>query len=221
MPQKSTSDTLPRPYLVALTGGIASGKTAVSDQLAGTGILVIDTDVVAREVVKPGTVGLSEIIRVFGEDILQSNGALDRRALGLRVFNSPAARNQLEAITHPLIRDQVRADIDAARGRDVIVLVVPLLIESGLFEDADEVLVIDVPESTQRERLILRDDINVDQADKIMAAQTSRNARLGHADFVIENSGTRDQLEDQVTAYLGGLKARLNAHSESSTKPQA
>jgi len=221
MPKQSTSDTLARPYLVVLTGGIASGKTAVSDQLAGTGILIIDTDVVAREVVKPGTVGLDEIVRVFGEDVLQSNGALDRRALGLRVFDSPAARKQLEAITHPLIRDQVRADVDAARDQDVVVLVVPLLIESGLFEDADEVVVIDVPERIQRERLTLRDDISVDQAGKIMAAQTSRKTRLGHADFVIDNCGTRDQLEDRVTAYLRGLKARLNAHSESSTKSQA
>ena len=203
--------SLKRPRIVVLTGGIASGKTAVSDRLAEAGIPIIDTDVIARQVVKPGTPGLARIVEVFGPQVLQSDGALDRRALRQRVFDSPAARKQLEAITHPLIREQVDKDIEAAGTEPIIVLVVPLLIESGLFESADEVVVVDVPEPVQINRLLERDDITEEQAGKILAAQTRREERLKHADHVIDNSGSLRQLEERVDAYLQRLLAKSDA----------
>jgi len=204
-----------RPRIVVLTGGIASGKTAVSDRLAEAGIPIIDTDVIARQVVKPGTPGLDRIVEVFGPQVLQPDGALDRRALRQRVFDSPAARKQLEAITHPLIREQVARDVEAAGAEPVVVLVVPLLIESGLFETADEVLVVDVPESVQIKRLRERDDITAEQAGKILAAQTSREERLRHADHVIDNSGSLRQLEERVDAYLKRLLGVSGPDAES------
>lgn len=203
-----------RPRIVVLTGGIASGKTTVSDRLADAGIPIIDTDVIARQVVKPGTTGLARIVEIFGSHVLQPDGALDRRALRQRVFDSPAARRQLEAITHPLIREQVDKDIEAAGTEPVIVLVVPLLIESGLFKTADEVVVVDVPESVQISRLRARDDITAEQAARILAAQSSREERLRHADHVIDNSGSLRQLEERVDAYLQGLIGRPGADSD-------
>jgi len=200
--------SLKSPRIVVLTGGIASGKTTVSDRIAEAGIRVVDTDVIARQVVKPGTPGLARIVEVFGADILQPDGALDRRALRQRVFDSDAARKQLESITHPLIRDRVHQDIEAARSDPVIVLVVPLLIESGLFGEADEVVVVDVPETVQIDRLKQRDGIAEDQALKILRAQVSRNTRLAKADHVIANNGTLRQLEERVDAYLEGLRSR-------------
>jgi dephospho-CoA kinase len=200
-----------RPRIVVLTGGIASGKTTVSDRLAEAGVRVIDTDVIARQVVKPGTPGLARIVEVFGPAILQPDGALDRRALRQRVFDSAAARKQLEAITHPLIREQVRRDIEAAGSEALIVLVVPLLIESGLFGDADEVVVVDVPEGIQIDRLRQRDGMSEDQVRKILDAQASREERLARADHVIDNSGTQRQLEERVDAYLGQLRSRSRA----------
>lgn len=200
--------SLKSPRIVVLTRGIASGKTTVSDRIAEAGIRVVDTDVIARQVVKPGTPGLARIVEVFGADILQPDGALDRRALRQRVFDSDAARKQLESITHPLIRDRVHQDIEAARSDPVIVLVVPLLIESGLFGEADEVVVVDVPETVQIDRLKQRDGIAEDQALKILRAQVSRNTRLAKADHVIANNGTLRQLEERVDAYLEGLRSR-------------
>lgn len=200
-----TDQSLTSPRIVVLTGGIASGKTAVSDRMAEAGIRIIDTDVIARQVVKPGTPGLARVVEVFGTDVLQPDGALDRRALRQRVFDSPSARKQLESITHPLIRTQVDKDIEAASDEPVIVLVVPLLIESGFFETADEVVVVDVPESVQIARLRERDDITEQQAGKILAAQTSREERLKHADHVIDNSGSLRQLDERVDAYLQRL----------------
>jgi len=205
-----TQEAVDRPRIVVLTGGIASGKTSVSDRMADAAIPVIDTDVIARQVVKPGTPGLARIIEVFGAEVLQPDGALDRRALRQRVFDSPSARKKLEAITHPLIRDQVKRDIKAASAEPVIVLVVPLLIESGLFNNADEIVVVDVPESVQIERLRERDDITEEQARKILAAQVSRDQRLARADYVIDNSGSMRRLEERVDAYLQQLFKRSN-----------
>ncbi|AKS42015.1 dephospho-CoA kinase [Wenzhouxiangella marina] len=200
--------TTGRPYLVALTGGIASGKTAVSDGLAARGAVIIDTDLLAREVVQPGSIGLERIVDVFGEDILQANGALDRRALRQRIFDSPAARQQLEQITHPLIEQRVRERIRQAGRSELVVLVVPLLVETGLFDDVDEVLVVDVPREVQIERLTARDGISIEQAEQILAAQASREERLARADQVIENDGSLADLEDRIDRYFDRLKRR-------------
>jgi len=201
------------PRILVLTGGIASGKTAVSDRLAASGIRVIDTDVIARDVVAPGSPGLTRILKVFGEDMLQANGALDRKALRQRIFDSESARHQLNSITHPLIEEEVRAAIDAAYGENAVVLVVPLLIESGLFEDADEVIVVDVPEQIQIERLMRRDGIDAEQAERILNAQASRQERLARADRVIDNSGSLRDLEAQVDRLIEQLGQEPEANS--------
>lgn len=201
----------PRPLLVGLTGGIASGKTAVSDMFADLGIPVIDTDVVAREVVAPGSDGLAAIVEAFGSDVLQADGALDRRALRGIVFADADARQRLEAITHPLIREQTMRQ-SAAAGGAYQVIVVPLLVESPMRHAMDSILVVDVPESVQLERLRARDGEDEAQARRMIAAQASRDERLALADQVVRNDGsladTRRQVEALHAAYLDQAAAR-------------
>ncbi|MFU8878102.1 MAG: dephospho-CoA kinase, partial [Wenzhouxiangellaceae bacterium] len=166
-------DKRQRSKVVVLTGGIASGKTAVSDAFARLGAPVIDTDVLARELVEPGSPALQAIARQFGQHLLQPDGALDRRALRERIFSDDDARRQLEGILHPRIADEARRRIERIDASYAI-LVVPLLIESGLFGDADEVVVVDVPEQVQIERLMARDGSTREQAEAALAAQASR-----------------------------------------------
>ncbi len=184
--------------MFALTGGIASGKSAVSDQLAELGATIIDTDMIAREVVEPGQPGLQQVVEAFGKEVLDTDGHLDRRQLRERVFADEQERKRLEAILHPLIESRVRECIAASRDAPMIVLVVPLLVESGLFGDVDGVIVVDVPEPIQIERLLRRDGIDKDQAESILAAQATREQRLAVADFVVDNSGSLEALEEQV-----------------------
>jgi len=188
-----------KPMIVALTGGVASGKTAVSDRFAERGVPVVDTDVLAREVVAPGSPGLAEVEAAFGAEIIDANGALDRSALRQRIFDDPDARNRLERILHPRIAEEARRRL-ASEAAPYAILVVPLLVESGLFEDADRVLVVDVPEAVQIERLIARDGGTRDQAEAMLAAQASREQRLARADDVIENTGTLEDLRRRVDA---------------------
>lgn len=186
-----------RPKVVVLTGGIASGKTAVSDAFARLGAPVIDTDVLARELVEPGSPALQAIARKFGQHLFQPDGALDRRALRERIFSDDDARRQLEGILHPRIADEARRRIERIDAPYAI-LVVPLLVESGLFGDADEVVVVDVPEDVQIERLMARDDSTREQAEAALAAQASRRERLARADHVIDNTGSLEQLQARV-----------------------
>lgn len=188
----------PRPLLVALTGGIASGKTAVSDRLAALGAAVIDTDLVARELVEPGRPALEQIAETFGQQLIDENGGLDRRALRDIVFNDKQARQRLEGILHPRIEARVRELIDKSHDTAYILLVVPLLIETGLFGDADHVVVVDTPESAQIERLSRRDGIDEQQARNMLKAQATREQRLARADHVIDNSGSLEQLMEQA-----------------------
>jgi dephospho-CoA kinase len=189
--------------VLALTGGIASGKSAVSDRLAGLGAAIIDTDVIAREVVEPGQPGLQQVVEAFGKEVLDSEGNLDRRQLRERVFADEHERKRLEGILHPLIELRVRERIAANPDAPMIVLVVPLLVESGLFGDVDGVIVVDVPEALQIERLRQRDGITKAQAERILAAQATRQQRLAVADDVIDNSGSLEALEEQVkTIFL-------------------
>lgn len=185
------------PPVVALTGGIASGKTAASDAFAALGVEVVDTDLLAREVVEPGSDGLDALIEAFGAETVDANGALDRQALRQRVFSNPDARARLDGILHPLIEKLARKRLARATGPYAI-LVVPLLVETGLFGDADRVLVVDVPESTQIERLTSRDRVDPAQARRMLAAQASRAQRLAAADDVIENTGSLEELGEQV-----------------------
>ncbi len=191
--------------LVALTGGIASGKTAVSDRLAELGATVIDTDVVARDVVAPGQAGLAAIVSEFGPDMIDAHGALRRAALRELVFAVPERRRKLDALLHPLIEARVRAQLASIQQPQVTVLVVPLLVETGLFNDADLVVVVDVPEALQIERLNARDLIDQEAAKRMLAAQASRQQRLAHADTVLDNSSDLSALYVQVDALYRKL----------------
>jgi dephospho-CoA kinase len=187
---------------VGLTGGIASGKTAVAERFAARGIVVVDADVAAREVVEPGQPALQAIVEAFGADVLRADGTLDRAALRRHVFGDEVARRTLEAILHPRIREQMHADALRADGPYVIVAV-PLLAEIGgrtAYPWLSRILVVDVPREVQRERLMARDDIDAALAEKMLAAQVDRKTRLAIADDIVVNTGALDALDAQVDA---------------------
>ncbi len=186
-------------FRVALTGGIASGKSAVAALFTAHGVPVIDSDVIAREVVAPGSPALEAIRRRFGDGVLQADGSLDRRALREQVFAEPAARRDLEAITHPAIRARMQAWSQTAVGPYQIHMI-PLLIEGGGRRDFDRVLVVDCPEQLQVQRVMQRDGVDEISARNVLAAQASRAERLAIADDVIVNDGDRDKLSIEVDA---------------------
>lgn len=199
-------------FRVGLTGGIASGKSTVAGMFAALGVPVIDTDVIARDVVAPGTPGLGAVAAAFGPEVLLPDGVLDRHRLRTLVFDEPARRRQLEAILHPRIGSRME-ELSATAGGPYQVLVIPLLFESGLERRVDRVLVVDCSESVQRERLMVRDGESAASADRILAAQLDRQARLKGADDVVANAGTLEDLRRRVLdlhgAYLrmaAGLK---------------
>ncbi len=185
------------PFRVALNGGIASGKSTVADMFGDLGVAIIDTDIIAREVVEPGEPALEEIRERFGDEVVNADGTLDRRALRQQVFADDKARTDLEAILHPRIGAETMRQSDTANGPYQI-LVVPLLIGSPLAQFVDSVLVVDCSEALQIERLLARDAETVEQARRILAAQSSRNERLAIADFVIDNGETLVQTRQQV-----------------------
>ena len=185
------------PFRVALTGGIASGKTTVANLFADRGVPVIDTDVIARQVVEPGEPALAAVVGAFGTQVLGEDGRLDRRRMREHVFADAAARRRLEAILHPAIRAEMERQSRAAGG-PYQVLVIPLLVESGRRDHVDRVLVVDVPEATQVERLMRRDASTREQAEAALRAQATRDARLAFADDVIENTGDLAALEARV-----------------------
>lgn len=186
-------------WTVGLTGGIASGKTAVADLLIASGVPVLDADQAARDVVEPGTPALDAIIKHFGQDILTAEGALDRAALRTRVFHQPADRKVLESIVHPAVRTAMN-DWRARQSAAYCVLAIPLLVESGLQAMVDRVLLVDTPPALQRQRLMQRDDIDGPLADRMIQAQANRDTRLAVADDVIDNSGPYEALAPQVHA---------------------
>lgn len=184
-------------YRIALTGGIASGKSTVAAAFERRGITVIDSDQLAREVVAPGTPGFTAVTARFGADVIAADGSLDRRALRAIVFTDPAARRDLEAITHPRIRAAM-AERAAASGGPYQIFMIPLLAEGGRAAEFDRVLVVDCPEDLQLQRVMARDQTDAASARAILAAQASRAARLAIADDVIVNDGDRSALETQV-----------------------
>ncbi len=184
-------------FKVGLTGGIASGKSRVADLFAALGVTVIDSDVIAREVVAPGSEGLAAIVQRFGPTVLAADGQLDRRALRLIVFSDPAARHDLEAITHPRIRSRMALLNQTAPGPYVI-NAIPLLAETGGRRDFDRVLVVDCPEALQIVRVMARDHIDEKAARAVLAAQAPRAARLAIADDIIVNDGDLEALETAV-----------------------
>jgi len=192
---------------VGLTGGIGSGKTAVTERLEELGAVVIDADVLAREVVAPGTDGLAEIVAAFGPEVLDDSGALDRPAMARAVFGDDAARARLEAVIHPRVRRRA-AEIEAEAGADAIVVhAIPLLVETGQADRFDTVVVVDAPEAVQRERLVEQRGMTEHEADGRIGAQAGREQRLAAADIVIENDGSLADLRRRVDEVFAQLRA--------------
>ncbi|NND59538.1 MAG: dephospho-CoA kinase [Gammaproteobacteria bacterium] len=187
--------------IIGLTGGIASGKTTVARLFAACDIDVIDSDRIAREVVAPGQPALEQVVRMFGSSILGKDGQLDRKQLRNIVFSDESKRRELEALLHPLIRSELLRQADAS-DTTYQVLEVPLLVEGGLHEQVDRVLVVDCNEDTQRQRLRDRDGVSATQAAAALAAQTNRKTRLAVADDVIVN--------DSVVTVLPGAVDELD-----------
>lgn len=191
-------NTRPHALVIALTGGVAAGKTAVARRFEALGVHVHDADVAAREVIEPGSAGMVAVVDAFGSDVLDATGRLDRPAMRQRVFADPAARRQLEAIIHPRVRQWLHDRALAERG-PYCLLAIPLLAENIThYRWVDRVLLIDVPESVQIERLIARDHIDETLARRMLSQQASRAERLALADDVIENSGDEAALDSAV-----------------------
>jgi dephospho-CoA kinase len=202
----------PGPLRIGLTGGIASGKTTVANFFADLGIPVIDTDVIARDVVEKGTPALTEIREVFGDAVFNDDGSLNRRAMRKLVFSDDHKRQRLERILHPRIREAAIVQAEAVTA-PYMVIVVPLLVDSPMKEFMDRVLVVDCSEDVQLGRLKLRDAENEQQARSMITAQASRDERLAIADDVVLNDGGLDETRSKVRAlhkqYLALSKSNV------------
>lgn len=192
---------------VGVTGGIGSGKTALTDWLGRQGVTVVDADLAARVIVTPGQPALAEIVAEFGEGYLQPDGQLNRGALRKLVFEDPDKRKKLETITHPRIRAELLRQLEAAESAYVI-LSSPLLLESGQSELVDVSVVVDVPETTQIARTMERDGNDQALVEGIMAAQLDRETRKNRADIVIDNSGSLADLHEKAEILHHTLMAR-------------
>jgi dephospho-CoA kinase len=190
-------------FVVGITGGIGSGKTTVSDLFSDLGVKVIDADISARSIVEPGQTALTEIEQVFGNSIIQADGCLDRHKLRDIVFADTGKRLQLEAITHPAIRQNMLAQLNTCDDPYAI-LVLPLLVDTGQWEMMiDRILVVDIDEQTQRQRVMQRDNLSVEQVNQILDAQVSRIERLGAADDILLNNHGLEHLQEKVAHYHG------------------
>ena len=186
-----------RSLRLGLTGGIGSGKSAAADMFAALKVPVIDADQVARAVVEPGEPALAQILAHFGDRVRQPDGSLDRGALRQIIFSQPDAKQWLEALLHPLIRARIEADLAAARAPYVL-LVSPLLLESGQDQLVERIIVVDVDEQTQLERASRRDGVDREQIRRIIHSQMPRQERLARAHYRLDNSGDLDELRQQV-----------------------
>jgi dephospho-CoA kinase len=203
--------------VVVLTGGIASGKTAVSNCFERLGVPVIDTDLIAREIVQAGRPALAAVVDQFGKGILDGRHELDRSKMRSLIFSDPESRKKLEGILHPAIAREVQLRLNTV-ATEYCILVVPLLAESGRYEDSDRVLVVDVDESTQLQRLLARDRISEQLATAMLKAQAGRQQRLERADDVIANTGSLEEL-DAAVASLHEKYLRLAGQRPSSIPP--
>jgi dephospho-CoA kinase len=186
-------------FVVGLTGGIGSGKSAAADAFAALGATIVDTDAIAHELTAKGGAAVPEVGRIFGSEFVQA-GAMDRKRMRDHVFTEPAAKRKLEGLLHPMIRAESSRRI-AAAGGPYVIHVVPLLLESADYRSrVDRVLVVDAPEETQASRVRARSGLSEDEVRRIMRTQVSRAARLAAADDVIDNGGSRDALRKQVAA---------------------
>ncbi|ABC82454.1 dephospho-CoA kinase [Anaeromyxobacter dehalogenans] len=194
--------------VIGLTGGIATGKSTFAALLRARGAPVVDADALARAAVEPGTPALAEIARTFGAEVLRPDGALDRKALGARVFADPGARRRLEAITHPAVRLAMREETArlAAQGHPLAFYDTPLLYEVGLEALLDAVVVVWAPRDVQRERLMRRDGLGGAEADARLAAQLPVDEKAARADFVVENAGAPEALAGKADRLLADLR---------------
>ncbi|MDK8791302.1 dephospho-CoA kinase [Corynebacterium sp. MSK039] len=189
-------------FLIGLTGGIGSGKTTVASRLKTLGARIVDADKIAREIVEPGEPALAELAEAF-DGVLNADGTLNRAELARQAFATPEATEKLNSITHPRIRERTLERFAQARTEDVPVLVydMPLLIENGEYKKMDHVLVVDAEDEIRIDRLVNSRGLDEDDARRRIAAQISREERLAAADSVVDNSGTRDQLLQQVDTF--------------------
>ena len=202
---------------IGLTGGIGSGKSTVAEIFASLGVPVIDADLVAREVVEPGTPALAEVAAAFGPGVLGPDGRLDRARLRTRIFADDTARTRLEAILHPRIRARMEALARAADAdAEYCLLVIPLLVESGQRNLVDRVLVVDAPEPLQVERVCARDGVTPEAARAILRTQAARAERLAAADDVVRNTGAEARLRREVEA----LHHRYRRLAQASLRPE-
>ena len=193
-------------FLIGLTGGIASGKSTVAKLLAKNGAYTIDADQVARDVVEVGTPGLAAVVEEFGNDMLTSGGQLDRERLGSIVFSDPEKRLKLESILHPLIKLRTMQLISESDS-EIVVYAVPLLVEASVDYPFDFIVTVEAGEDNQLERLVRSRGLSQDQAKERIASQASREQRQSKADFVIDSSGTLEQLANQVDALWLKIEA--------------
>ena len=195
--------------IVGLTGGIASGKSTVSDMLEELGAPLIDFDLIARQVVEPGTRGLEAIVNYFGKQILAEDGTLDRNKLSKIVFKDFEKRKKLESFTHPPIYEEFFKQIDAIAKKDpdaVIQVSIPLLIEQGMQHAFDNLIIVYVTQKTQVERLAQRDNISIKEATNILKSQLPIDEKVGFANFIINNETTVEETKKQVNKVWRGLK---------------
>ena len=198
-------------FVIALSGGVASGKTAVSDRLRLLGATIFDADQVSRDVVALGTSGLTEITARFGPSVLQADGSLNRRAMRERIFASTDDRHVLESIVHPRVREALKRGAEAGDG--IVVLAIPLLVESGHYDWVNRTVMVDARAAIQQTRLMQRDRIDAELAQKMISAQTPRSRRLAIADEVIANDGTLAQLQSRIdAAWIGWQAAFTRKH---------
>lgn len=194
--------------VIGLTGGIASGKSMVASRLMQLGARIIDADQIARRLTEPGSEALREIGRVFGDQYLDPQGNLRRKALGNLIFSDPAQRDKLDRLMHPRIREEIGRQLIQAEleGTDVVILVAPLLLEAGLEELVDEIWVVALDRETQKKRLIQRDNLTDAQAEGRLASQSTLAEKLGKATRVIDNRGDLLAAEKQIDALWRGVQ---------------
>ena len=197
--------------LIGLTGGIGSGKSTVAQLLVRHGWELVDADQIARDIVEPGQPALAELAQAFGDDILQEDGSLDRGLLASRAFASREKTAVLNSITHPRINEETQARFDAARqaGADFVVYDMPLLVDKGLHKDMDATIVVDVDAEERVRRLVAYRGLDEEDARRRIAAQIPDDVRRAAADFIIDNNGPREALDEQVEGVVEKLRARL------------
>lgn len=199
-------------YVIGITGGIASGKSTVARQLRSLGMIVIDADEIARQVVQPGQPAWQDIVEHFGTDFLNQYQSIDRAKLGQYVFSHPEELNKLNSITHPRVMDEFRnrlREIRASQPQSIVGLEVPLLYETNMDKICDQVWVVWVDYETQLKRLMARDGINREDAEKRIAAQMSLDEKARRAEVLIDNRFTLDYTQQQVARYFKEIKQAM------------